>query len=60
MKASFFNAGVVLFGVADYVPALMKYIDKYAVDLNFSHRLVAVDGPNKRATFVRTLADSSS
>ncbi|EJT83371.1 FAD-dependent pyridine nucleotide-disulfide oxidoreductase [Pseudomonas putida S11] len=35
VKASFFNAGAVLFGVADYVPALMKYIDKYAVDLNF-------------------------
>ena len=60
VKASFFNAGAVLFGVADYVPALMKYIEKYAVDLNFSHRLVAVDGPNKRATFVRTLADGSS
>lgn len=60
VEASFFNAGAVLFGVADYVPALMKYIDKYAVDLNFSHRLVAVDGPNKRATFVRTLADGSS
>ena len=60
IKASFFNAGAVLFGVADYVPALMQYIEKYAVDLNFSHRLVAVDGPNKRATFVRSLPDGSS
>ncbi|WEZ88714.1 MULTISPECIES: FAD/NAD(P)-binding oxidoreductase [unclassified Pseudomonas] len=60
VKASFFNAGAVLFGVADYVPALMAYIDKYGVDLNYSHRLVAVDGPNKRATFIRTLPDGSS
>jgi sulfide:quinone oxidoreductase len=60
VKASFYNAGAVLFGVADYVPALMKYIEKYAVDLNFSHRLVAVDGPGKRATFLRTLPDGSS
>jgi sulfide:quinone oxidoreductase len=28
VKASFFNAGAVLFGVPDYVPALMAYIDR--------------------------------
>ena len=60
IKAHFFNAGAVLFGVADYVPALMTYIERYAIDLQFSHKLVAVDGPGKRATFVRTLADGSS
>ena len=60
VKASFFNAGTVLFGVPDYVPALMAYIDKYGVDLNYSQRLVAVDGPNRRATFARTLADGTS
>ncbi|MBJ9974484.1 NAD(P)/FAD-dependent oxidoreductase [Pseudomonas sp. S75] len=60
IRPAFFNAGGVLFGVADYVPALMRYIDKYAVDLNFSERLVAVDGPNRLATFERTLADGSS
>ncbi|MGH8381496.1 NAD(P)/FAD-dependent oxidoreductase [Pseudomonas sp.] len=60
IQAQFFNAGAVLFGVADYVPALMEYIDKYAVDLRYSHRLIAVDGPAKQATFVRTLADGSS
>ncbi|MFV3327066.1 NAD(P)/FAD-dependent oxidoreductase [Pseudomonas sp. NY15372] len=60
IKPCFFNAGGVLFGVAEYVPALMAYIDKYGVDLNYSHRLVAVDGPNRRATFVRTLPDGSS
>ena len=60
IKPSFFNAGAMLFGVADYVPALMAYIDKYGIDLNYSHRLVAVDGPNKRATFERTLPDGGS
>ncbi|MFV0928199.1 MULTISPECIES: FAD/NAD(P)-binding oxidoreductase [unclassified Pseudomonas] len=60
IQAQFFNAGNVLFGVADYVPALMEYIDRYGVDLNYSHRLVAVDGPGKRATFLRTLPDGSS
>lgn len=60
IQAQFFNAGAVLFGVADYVPALMEYIDKYAVDLRYAHRLVAVDGPARQATFVRTLPDGSS
>ncbi|RMV68729.1 Pyridine nucleotide-disulfide oxidoreductase [Pseudomonas caricapapayae] len=60
INTQFYNAGGVLFGVADYVPALMKYIERYAIDLKFSHRLVAVDGPGKRAKFVRTHVDGSS
>ncbi len=47
----FNNAGGVLFGVKDYVPALMKYVEKYNAKLNFSHNLVAVDGPAKKAWF---------
>ena len=47
----FHNAGGVLFGVKDYVPALQSYIDKYQVGLNFFHNLVAVDGPAKKAWF---------
>ncbi|MBY4892884.1 TIGR01244 family phosphatase [Rhodobacteraceae bacterium N5(2021)] len=47
----FMNAGGVLFGVKDYVPALESYIKKYNADVNFFHNLVAVDGPAKRATF---------
>ncbi|WP_163030944.1 NAD(P)/FAD-dependent oxidoreductase, partial [Pseudomonas viridiflava] len=60
IKTQFFNAGAVLFGVADYVPALMEYVDRYTIDLQFSHKLVAVDGPGKRATFVRTGPDGVS
>ena len=47
----FNNAGGVLFGVKDYVPALMKYVEKYDANLNFFHTLVAVDGPAKTAWF---------
>ncbi|WP_108502461.1 bifunctional protein tyrosine phosphatase family protein/NAD(P)/FAD-dependent oxidoreductase [Paracoccus indicus] len=47
----FCNAGGVLFGVKDYVPALMDYVRKYDATLNFFHNLVAVDGPAKKATF---------
>jgi sulfide:quinone oxidoreductase len=52
-------AGAVLFGVADYVPALMEYVRKYGIVLNFGHTLTAVDGPKKTATFSRTSADGS-
>ncbi|MFT6683824.1 MAG: sulfide:quinone oxidoreductase [Loktanella salsilacus] len=47
----FMNAGGVLFGVKDYVPALMDYVAKYDVSLNFFHTLTAVDGAAKTATF---------
>ena len=47
----FHNAGGVLFGVKDYVPALETYVDKYGVGLNFFHNLVAIDGPGKTAWF---------
>lgn len=47
----FNNAGGVLFGVKDYVPALMDYVKKYDAHLNFFHNLVAVDGPAKKAWF---------
>lgn len=47
----FMNAGGVLFGVKDYVPALMDYVKRYNAGLNFFHNLVAVDGPGKKAVF---------
>ncbi|MGH1543211.1 MAG: FAD-dependent oxidoreductase [Arenicella sp.] len=47
----FCNAGGVLFGVPDYVPALMSYIEKYGANLKFMHTLVKVDGANQKAWF---------
>lgn len=55
----FCNAGGVLFGVADYVPALMEYVKKYHIGLNFGETLVAIDGPGRKATFMKNLADGS-
>jgi sulfide:quinone oxidoreductase len=59
MKVDFYNAGGVLFGVKEYVPALMKYIEKYGANLHFSHNLVKVDGPNKTAYF-QALGENAS
>lgn len=50
----FHNAGAVLFGVPDYVPALESYIEKYGIELNYQSTLVAVNGPAHKATFRRT------
>lgn len=47
----FMNAGGVLFGVKDYVPALMEYVQRYDAKLDFFHNLVAIDGPSKTAVF---------
>ncbi|MEO1107923.1 MAG: TIGR01244 family sulfur transferase [Pseudomonadota bacterium] len=47
----FMNAGGVLFGVKDYVPALEHYVAKYGATLNYFHNLVSVDGPAKTAAF---------
>jgi sulfide:quinone oxidoreductase len=47
----FMNAGGVLFGVKEYVPALMEYVEKYDASLNFFNTLTAVDGDAKKATF---------
>ena len=55
ITTEFYNAGAVLFGVADYVPALMEYVHRYQVQLNFGHTLTAVDGPNRIASFSRLL-----
>lgn len=51
IDVEFCNAGGVLFGVADYVPALMSYIEKYGINLNLGQTLVAVDGERQIATF---------
>ena len=54
----FMNAGGVLFGVKEYVPALMEYVAKYDATLNFFHTLTAVDGDAKTATFKVAMPDT--
>lgn len=55
----FFNAGAVLFGVADYVPALQSYVDSYGADVHFTHTLTAIDGDKKIAHFDKKTDDGS-
>jgi sulfide:quinone oxidoreductase len=59
IEIEFCNAGTVLFGVADYVPALMEYVRSYDIKLNFGDTLTSVDGPRKSATFLRANPDGS-
>ncbi len=59
IKAEFCTAAPVLFGVADYVPALMEYVKKYGIQLNLGSVLVAVDGPARKATFREKAADGA-
>lgn len=54
INVEFCTAGAALFGVKDYVPALQKYVEKYGIQLQFQHNLIAVDGPAQKATFAVT------
>jgi len=59
IQIEFCNAGGVLFGVPEYVPALMEYIHAYGIQINFTRSLVAIDGKAKQATFKQTAADGT-
>ncbi len=59
IETEFCTAGGVLFGVADFVPPLMKYIEKYQVQLNFQQNLVEVDGEAGKAWFEVTDAEGN-
>ncbi|WP_442955284.1 TIGR01244 family sulfur transferase [Parasphingorhabdus sp.] len=57
IDVQFHNAGAVLFGVKEYVPALMEYVERYNAHLKLESRLVAVDGPGQIATFEQKQGD---
>lgn len=57
INIEFCTAGGVIFGVKEYVPALMEYVKKYHANLNFGENLIKVDGPNKTAWFEKTDTD---
>ena len=59
IETEFYSAGAALFGVADFVPSLMKYVEKYKTQLNFHHTLVEVDGPANKAWFATTDAQGN-
>ncbi|MGB5483702.1 NAD(P)/FAD-dependent oxidoreductase [Parasphingorhabdus sp.] len=51
IDVQFHNNGAALFGVKEYVPALMEYVERYNAHLNLESTLVAVDGEARIATF---------
>ena len=51
IAVQFHNAGTVLFGVKEFVPPLMEYVGRYGIDLDFGSTLIAVNGPDRTATF---------
>ena len=59
IEIDFFNAGPVLFGVKEYVPALMRYIERYDAKLHFQHRLTRIDGPARKAWYTKTDAEGA-
>jgi sulfide:quinone oxidoreductase len=59
IEIDFFNAGPVLFGVKEYVPALMRYIERYDAKLHLQHRLTRIDGPARKAWFTKTDAEGA-
>ncbi|RFC34265.1 MAG: hypothetical protein DID91_2727702400 [Candidatus Nitrotoga sp. MKT] len=54
IQIDFYNAGAVLFGVKEYVPALMEYIERYKVQLHLNSKLTKIDGSSKIAWFTVT------
>lgn len=60
IRVEFCTAGAALFGVADYVPALMKYVERYGIGLNYQHNLIQVDGKAKSALFRVTDSEGNS
>jgi len=56
----FYNAGAVLFGVKEYVPALTRYIERYGAQLHFNHTLTRIDGSAKKAWFSCSGPDGTS
>lgn len=60
IEVDFCSAGAVLFGVADFVPPLMQYVERYGAHLNFNETLIKVDGEAHKAWFKVTGADGTT
>lgn len=60
INIDFYNAGGVLFGVKEYVPALQRYIERYGVKTQYSHNLKKIDGANRKAWFEHKDAEGNS
>lgn len=59
-KIEFHLVAPALFGVKDYIPALMEYVKRYNISLNHLSHLRAVDGERRVARFEIFDADGQS
>jgi sulfide:quinone oxidoreductase len=59
IAVEFRTAAPVLFGVKEFVPPLMTYIERYGAALHLNAKLTAVDGPAKKAWFEVKGADGA-
>ncbi|VVE77366.1 pyridine nucleotide-disulfide oxidoreductase [Pandoraea sputorum] len=59
-KIEFHLVAPALFGVKDYIPALMEYVQRYRISLNHLSHLRAVDGERRVARFEIFDADGQS
>ena len=60
IKVDFSTAGKVIFGIKKYAVELQKVVDKYKIEMNYRHDLIAVDGINNTATFKVTDENGNS
>ncbi len=51
ISVEFWSGGTRLFAVTKYEETLKKVVSRYGIGLHFHQKLVAIDGPNKRALF---------
>lgn len=59
IQIGFYPNAPALFGVKEYVPALMEYVKQYNIALNFQHTLTRVDGPARKAWFTKVDAEGN-
>jgi sulfide:quinone oxidoreductase len=59
IAVEFRTAAPALFGVKEFVPPLMAYIERYGAALHLNANLTAVDGPAKQAWFEVKGADGA-
>jgi sulfide:quinone oxidoreductase len=60
VDVAFNTATPVLFGVKEFVPPLMVYVERYGVELCLNSNLKSIDGPAKKAWFTVKSEDGST
>lgn len=52
--------GSVVFGVKEFLPALMKVINRHAITVKFFHKITKIDSTEKKVYFTITATDESN